>query len=752
MDTLRAGVPFALAALVLAGCSAPPRERVMPTLSLSGPDVDFLHRYALTNRFRCGKPNSIVLSPDGSKAYFLRSGPRDFKQDLYELDTNTCQERVLVTAAALLAGGSEHLSPEEQARRERARQTAKGITSFELSKDGTRMLVPLSGKLFIIDLAGGMPHELKASIADAPPPLDPQMSPDGKSVAFVRAGDLWVVDIASGKETALTTGATETLTRGDAEFVAQEEMDRRHGFWWSPDSTQIAYQETDVSNVEEVFIMDPLKPYVAPQSWRYPRPGKPNAKVRLGVIPAGGGDTTWIDWDSAKYEYLVSVAWDKGAPLTMVVANRAQTERVVLGVQGSKTQAYITESDPAWLNIDADLPRWLQDGSGFFWGGDLTGASKLELIGVHGQRSRDITPASLGFKHLVWVDPQGREAIVQASADPTQMQLFRVPIGGGEDAAPVLLMGGGPGIHGAVVSDNGATLVHSDSPMRGHPSATIHRRDAAAPSGYGPAVCTIRSMAELPGLEPRLEFTTIGDLDYHAVLVRPRDFKEGRKYPVLVSVYAGPTALTVQKSQDSYVFQQWMADHGFIVVSIDNRGTDGRGRDWERCIKGDLITKQLEDQVAGVRALGRKYAELDMTRVGIYGWSFGGYFSVMAALQRPDVYKAACAGAPVVDWTDYDTTYTERYLQTPTDNPRGYEVSSCLTYAGSLKVPLLIIHGTADDNVYFTNSLKLTDALLRKGQSFEFLPLAGFTHIVADPDVVEKLYTRMAQFFVEKLR
>ena len=154
----------------------------MPTLSLSGPDVDFLHRYALTNRFRCGKPNSIVLSPDGSKAYFLRSGPRDFKQDLYELDTNTCQERVLVTAAALLAGGSEHLSPEEQARRERARQTAKGITSFELSKDGTRMLVPLSGKLFIIDLAGGMPHELKASIADAPPPLDPQMSPDGPSL------------------------------------------------------------------------------------------------------------------------------------------------------------------------------------------------------------------------------------------------------------------------------------------------------------------------------------------------------------------------------------------------------------------------------------------------------------------------------------------------------------------------------------------------------------------------------------------
>jgi dipeptidyl-peptidase-4 len=242
-----------------------------------------------------------------------------------------------------------------------------------------------------------------------------------------------------------------------------------------------------------------------------------------------------------------------------------------------------------------------------------------------------------------------------------------------------------------------------------------------------------------------------GAREYHAAVIRPTNFKPGTKYPVLVSVYGGPHSNTVMASQRAYLLQQWYADHGFIVVSIDGRGTPNRGRAWERAIKGNLIDIPLEDQVDGLKALGAKYAEMDMSRIGIYGWSFGGYFSAMAAMRRPDVYHAGVAGAPVCDWRDYDTAYTERYLDLPQTNEKGYDASSVLTYCDKLERPLLIIHGTADDNVYFLHSLKMTQKLFRAGRDFEFLPLAGFTHMVPEPVVTTRLYSRIADFMVQNV-
>jgi dipeptidyl-peptidase-4 len=235
------------------------------------------------------------------------------------------------------------------------------------------------------------------------------------------------------------------------------------------------------------------------------------------------------------------------------------------------------------------------------------------------------------------------------------------------------------------------------------------------------------------------------------VLVRPRDFRPGQRYPVLVNVYGGPHSQMVTAAPSRYLLAQWFADRGFIVVSMDGRGTPARGRAWERAIQGNLIEVPLADQVAALRLLGAKYPELDLKRVGIYGWSFGGYFAAMAAMREPDVFHAAIAGAPVADWRDYDTFYTERYLGLPNANPRGYEASSVLGSAKQLRRPLLIVHGTDDDNVHFSHSLELADALFRAGRPFEFLPLTGFTHMVPDPNVTVRLNTRMAEFFEREL-
>ncbi len=273
---------------------------------------EFLEQYAATYRFSLGRPANIEITRAGDAVLFLRSGPRSFVRDLYEFDVKTGQERVLATAEKLLAGSAEELSDEEKARRERMRLAARGIASFELSRDGRRVLVPLSGRLFVIERASLTVKELPSKCG---PAVDARFSPDARCVACVRGGNLFVLKVETGEERQLTTAATETLTYGLAEFVAQEEMARMHGYWWAPDSQSIVYQETDTSDVETLYIADPAHPERPAQSWRYPRPGKNNARVRLGVIAATGGPTQWIDGDRQAFPYLAAVTWDKGAHL-----------------------------------------------------------------------------------------------------------------------------------------------------------------------------------------------------------------------------------------------------------------------------------------------------------------------------------------------------------------------------------------------------------------------------------------------------
>ncbi|HVT60521.1 MAG TPA: DPP IV N-terminal domain-containing protein [Thermoanaerobaculia bacterium] len=722
--------------------TSPPAAPSAAASKQSGPDPTFLEQYTRTLRFTLGTPQSIHVAPGGGPVLFLRSAPRSFVRDLYEHDVATGQERLLASAEKLLGGGEERLSPEEKARRERARLTARGIASYDLSEDGQRVLVPLSARRFVVERATGAIRELPAGDGF---PLDPRFSPDGAQVACVRNGDLYVSDVATGAERRLTTGATPTLSHGLAEFVAQEEMGRREGYWWSPNSKTIAYEESDTSRVELFHIADPMHPENPADSWPYPRPGKNNAEVRLGLVPAAGGATAWVDWDRKSYPYLAQVRWKKEGPLTLLVQNREQTEQRLLAVDPATgaTRPLLDEHDAAWLNLHASIPLWLADGSGFLWISERTGEPRLELRGADGSARRWLTPEGFGLQALLEVIPEGGAggaAYVEASADPTQMHLWRVPLRSGTPAA----LTREPGLHGAVFARDASAAVWSEALLSGERFWSVRHRD-------GSEAGRLRSAAEQPPFFPRPELTTLGPLLFHAAIIRPRDFQPGRKYPVLVSVYGGPKAQTVHSSPWSYLLDQWIADHGFVVITLDGRGTPGRGGSWERVIKGNLIDLQLADQVAGLQAAGAKYPELDLARAGIYGWSFGGYFSAMAAMRRPDVYRAAVAGAPVCDWQDYDTHYTERYLGLPQTNPEGYRKSSVLTYCPDLRVPLLIVHGTADDNVYFTHSLKMTDALFRARRKYDFLVLPGFTHMVPDPVVQTALQERIIAFFTAHL-
>jgi dipeptidyl-peptidase-4 len=350
-----------------------------------------------------------------------------------------------------------------------------------------------------------------------------------------------------------------------------------------------------------------------------------------------------------------------------------------------------------------------------------------------------LTDAALGYRRLLHVDEAAQVAYVLGGADPTVQHVYRVPLGG---AGPAVSLTQTPEEHTAVFSRQGALRVVSTDGAAG-------RRVDRVVDGDGREVGILRSVAEAPPFVPRPEVVQVEG--FYAALVRPRSFEAGIRYPVIVYVYGGPGYRVVGSSAARYLLAQWIADHGIVVVSIDGRGTPYRGRTWERALRGSFVDVPLGDQAAALRALGARFDELDMERVGIFGWSFGGYLSAMAALRRPDVYRAAVAGAPVTDWRNYDTHYTERYLGLLPEAADAYDRSSVLTYVPEASRPLLIIHGTADDNVYFSNTLQLADALFRAGKSYDLLPLVGFTHMVPDPLVTRRLYGRIIDFFIEHL-
>lgn len=736
-------------------------------------DTTFLKEFAETRGYMLGRPQKPKFTPDGKSVLFLRADPKSPKMKLFEFDVATGKTKQLLSPEMLLQGGDENLSPEEKARRERQRVSVGGFTDYHLDGDGKNVLVALAGKLFVLDRTATKTTELKTGKDGAI--VDPKWSPDGKLIAYVRGHDVYVYDLAAGKESAVTTGGTAIKTHGLAEFVAQEEMARHSGFWWSPDSRSIAYAEADHTGVETWYVADPLKPDQKPAEQFYPRPGKKNVAVRLGIIPVTGGETVWVEWDREKWEYLVDVTWQKYGPLIIQLQSRHQQWLAFRRVDATtgKTNLIEGSGSSAFLNIVGKNIHFLKGGERFLILREDWRFQRLSRIepyvlllnelvkpGVIGEE--DFASSVLAwdafpyFRELLACNPESGEVVVATAVgksaadmitfDPTQTVLRRSNLVADYDSPdPKRIEGNSlpfcnePGVFTATFGRDLALSAVTKTTLQQLPQITVYKDDTKR-------IGELPSIATEPPLKPNVKIEKVGD--YWTAVVRPRNFDPKKKYPVIVDVYGGPKHLHVVQAMRNWLVPQWLADQGFIVVAIDNRGTPGRGRDWERAIYQKFGTVPIEDQVKGLHALCDKHSELDLDRVGIVGWSFGGYMAANGVLRRPDVFKAAVAGAPVTDWEDYDTHYTERYMGLLPESRKAYDEASLIPLAKDLKCPLLLVHGTADDNVYYRHTLKLSNALFRAGKDFETLALPGVTHMVsADPTVMERLWAKTATFF-----
>lgn len=720
---------------------------------------ELLRRATQTDNFTLGRPFQVHPLPDGRTVLYLKSGPEDRKADLYAFDLETQKERVLLSAETLLGGEAEELSAAEKARRERQRIKTSGLVSYAVSKDGERIVTKLSGTLYVYDRTSQSMGPLDLPEGNI---LDPQLSPDGKWVAFVLDHDLYAARIKSspgpGKPVPvqlqrLTKGGSEKSPRGLAEFVAQEEMGRMHGFWWSKDGRRLAYQISDHGPVERFAIADAAHPERAPLSFPYPRPGKDNVKVRVMTVDRSGKNRQEVKWDRRRFPYLARALWSPKNRLWLLVQSRDQQTQAFLRVRKDGSTAVVhQEEDSAWLNLHPSTPRFVPDSEDYLYATEASGAWQLELhrpktgknAGV--SERRVVVSTEWGFDRLVHVASSG-QIIFTASSDPTQMHVYRSRIQPGTEPKALTE---GPSQHGATASRDGRLLAITSVGLDSMPETQVARLNDKGRLGRG---FTLPTDARKPPFFPRVEMVAPQKAaGFHAMVVRPRNFEENRKYPVILYVYGGPHVNVVNHAAHRYFLQQYMADHGFVVVSLDGRGTPGRGREFERAVDGRFGDLPLQDQVSGLQALAEHYDELDLSRVGVYGWSFGGYMAALAVLDRPDLFKVGVAGAPVTDWLYYDTHYTERYLGVPTDDLTPYERSSLVSRAHQLERPLLLIHGIADDNVYFAHTLLLADALFRQGKDFDLLPLVGLTHQVADPEVRLTLYQRILRFIDQGLQ
>jgi dipeptidyl-peptidase 4 len=684
----------------------------------------FPRQKARTRDFTLGEPRSFEVAADGSRVVFLRSPAGDDTQTaLWVFDTAQRRERLVVDPATILGDEpQEELSPEESARRERTRETGGGIVSYAIDRNARIAALPLSGRLLVADLVGGGATQL----AVPTPVLDPRPDPTGRRVAFVHERSLHVVELADGAVTRLAGEELPDVGWGVAEFVAAEEMHRDRGYWWSPDGEALLVTRVDESAVRRLWISDVAHPDSPPRAVRYPTAGSPNADVQAYLLRLDGTKPVPVTWDRDAYPYLVAAHWDEHGPL-VAVQTRDQRQLVVLGVDSptGATAQLTTQTADAWVDGIPGAPRRLGDGR-LVTVGAADDAVALLIDGAA------VTPPELEVRAVLAAADD--EVLFTASTEPTGVGVWRwgttddlaelTPPGGVHTAAT----GGGVHVIGSSGMDHGGTRWVLDDHV-------------------------FESSAETPLLSPIVELLTVGPRQLRAGLLLPRDHEPGTPLPVLMDPYGGPHFVRVQQARRLWLEPQWLADQGFAVIVGDGRGTPGRGPAWARSVKGDLAAPALEDQVAVLGEVAARHPELDLSRVAIRGWSFGGYLAALAVLRRPDVFHAGVAGAPVTDWRLYDTFYTERYLGPDPDgaDESAYEGSSVLNDAPKLRRPLLLIHGLADDNVLTAHTLQLSQRLTETGRLHTVLPLTGVTHMAPQEAVVENLLTLQVEFLKQAL-
>ena len=721
-------------------------------------------------------------------------------------ETKLADPRELLGATA----DSEDVPAEEKARRERAREGGTGIVGYSADDDGNRIVFTINGRLFLTDIdwndetGAPEPHtrELAGEWLDEDPAmytpvLNPRIAPDGEHVLYTTGSYLMLVDIGGELGDRITAvygvsvededgnPAENTWKIGLAEFVAGEEMDRYDGFWWAPDSQHVLFESFDTADEPTWYISDPADPENPAAGRRYPRALTRNADVYLTVITlafdendryAGITGNADVDWDREAYEYVAAVHWRRGHDPLVLVQNRRQTRDQVLevavaadGAALGATRVLEEHANDQWIDLIHGTPAYTPDGRLVCPLNDM--AADTNRLTVDG---RPFTPAGWNVRAVLDVTDDDVLAVVQRAPE-IATEVPRAWAGSGTASDAESLFGGHDARSFDVVSIdyNGTITPVTTDPgqwtaSRGERGIVVSGRDMRSARAQmrhilGEQSATISSTAAEPGFAPNVTFTRLGEHQLYTAIIAPSPsspYAHSDKLPVLMKPYGGPGFQQVVASQSFYWEGQWWADQGFLVVTADGRGTTGRGPAWDRAIFENMKDVTLADQIEAVNALPEAVSRLnadgrrpgvpapDLDKVCMIGWSYGGFLSALAVLDAPNVFKAACAGAPPTDWTLYDTHYTERYLGL---DPDVYYRNGIVQDAPKLERPLMLIHGFADDNVTIAHSLRLSQALMAAGRPHTFLPLTGITHMTNDETVAENLLTLQRDFLRDAL-
>ncbi|GGO70612.1 S9 family peptidase [Nonomuraea cavernae] len=706
---------------------------------------DFPRQIARTQRFSLGVPRAFTLSPDGRRVLFLRTrGGEDRTSCLWLLEGD--QELLLVAPEKLGVAGT--VPEEERIRRERARERATGVVAYATDAEMRTAFFAMDGRLWAVDTAGGDPR----LVPTAGPVIDPRPDPTGSRVAYVTGGALHVVELADGGDRLLASPDNAEVVWGLAEHVAAESMGRMRGHWWSPDGTRLLAARVDTTPVQRWWIADPANPSRPPREIAYPAAGTANADVSLHVLGLDGRAVA-LDWDRKAYEYVATAGWDAHGPLVSV-QSRDQRTLLVLAADPDtgETTLLHEQRDPAWVELIAGTPARTASGA-LVHTTDLDDTRRLLVAG------RPVTPEGLQIREVL--DVAGESVLFTANDEPTESHLWAYD----PEHGPVRLSDG-PGLHtghragdtlliASHTEDGHAFRVSRVGPSDARTTASPTQADhAAGGSRSGRRFREIASLGAEPLLLPRVTWLRAGEREIRTALVLPSWHRPGGDpLPVLMAPYAGPGMLLAIRARHWWQCEaQWFAEAGFAVVIADGRGTPGRGPAWEKAVHRDTLTAPLEDQVAALRAAAGHCPDLDLGRVGIRGWSYGGTLAAAAVLRMPEVFHAGVSGAAPSDQRLYDTHWKERFLGHPDEEPENYEHSSPIGDAARLRRPLLLVHGLADDNVVAAHTLRMSAALLAAGRPHQVLPLSGATHMPTAEAAVEGLLRHQLQFLREALK
>jgi len=712
--------------------------RLVASPALSGPTV-----------------RGIQISPDGTRVTWLQGKADDQDQlDLWEYHVADGEKRLLVDSRELTGGQDEQLDEVELARRERARIYETGIVEYTWSPDGTALLFPLGGELYYLEL-GAQPRRLTNTPATE---TDARISPRGRYVSFVREQNLYLIDLASGEQRALTTAGGGAVSYGAAEFVAQEEMYRYTGYWWSEDDRRIAFTRVDETGValKDRYEIDAGGVTTIPQ--RYPFAGTPNAVVDLFLLDLDAGEPRQVALGSSSDFYLARVDFSPDGTLAVQKQTRDQKRLELIFVDPAtlEQRLVLVEEQPHWVNLHSDL-TFIDGGAQFIWSSERSGFNHLYLYDRDGSLQRQLTSgdwpvAPAGHSGGAVDEANGMLWFTGSRETPTERHLYRMPLAGGE--AQRMTEAGG--WYDATVAKDGSFFVeYGGGPLR-PPYVAIRSAD-----GELLAWVNENALEEghpyypyLAGHRP-FEFGTLEADDgtpLHYRLMLPAGFDPARSYPAVMYLYGGPGvgAGVVTKAWPIdgrlHGLNQILARSGYVVFTLDNRGTPNRGKAFEDVIYRDMGDAEVRDQLRGLEWL-KSQPYVDADRVGVHGWSYGGYMTLMLLLKAPGAFAAGIAGAPVTNWRLYDTHYTERYMGDPNDGDGKYESSSPMSYAQNLADPLLIVHGMADDNVFFDNTVQMIEALQKHAQPFEMMSYPGQRHRIVGEGENTQLWNLYLDFF-----